>query len=163
VGAKPLDFALQPVRNALAVFRLAFARLLEAVGEARRDERDLHQQGIVWRTAPGVAADGERAQRVAMIALPAGDEAAALRLADLQEVLPRQLERGLDCLRAAADEIHSLDAVGRALDQRISEPLGRFRGEEAGVDISKIGNLLLYRAHHVGMAVPEARNRGAAG
>src|SRR6185437_12830668 len=110
------------VGDPLAVLRLALVRLLEAIGEARRDERDLHQQRVVRRAPPRIAADRERAERVAVIALAAGDEVPALRLADLQEVLPRQLERRLDRLRTTADEIDPLDARRRALDQGIGEP-----------------------------------------
>jgi hypothetical protein len=40
-----------------------------------------------------------------VIALPARDEVAALFLAALDKILPRQLDAGFDRFRSAADEI----------------------------------------------------------
>ena len=65
---------------------------------------DLDQQGANC-APPGVAADGQRAQRVAVIALAARDDVAAAGLPDFDVVLPRHLQRGLDNLGAAGDEI----------------------------------------------------------
>jgi hypothetical protein len=60
-----------------------------------------------------MAADRERAERVAVIAHPPGDEMAALRLAALDEVLARELERDLHRFRAAADERDASGAEAR--------------------------------------------------
>src|SRR3546814_9288456 len=68
----------------------------------------LDQQRPELRAAPLVAAGSQRAQRVAVIALPARNDVAALRLALLDEVLPRHLQRRLDRLRTAA---HQVDVV----------------------------------------------------
>jgi len=57
---------------------------------------DVDQQRPELAAPPFVAADGECAERITVVALPAGDEQRALRLPDLDEVLPRHLERGLD-------------------------------------------------------------------
>src|ERR1700734_2180566 len=70
----------------------------------------LDQKRLELRPAPGVAADGQGAERIAMIALPPGDDMTALRLADLDKILARHLERRRDRLRAAA---HEMD-VGQA-------------------------------------------------
>ena len=66
-----------------------------------------------------------------MIALPARDEMRALRLADLDEVLARHLERRLDRFRAAADEIRVADAGRRRADQLVGE-------RSAGSDVKKL-------------------------
>ena len=71
----------------------------------------LDQQRREWPALPFAAADRERAERDAVIALPPGDEMAALRLAALDEILPRELERRLDRFRAAADEEDVADAL----------------------------------------------------
>ncbi len=65
----------------------------------------LDQQGLELGPPPGVAADRKRAQRVAVIALAPRDDMAALRLTDLDKILARHLERRLDRLRTAADQI----------------------------------------------------------
>ena len=123
---------------------------------------DLRQQRLELLPAPGVAADRQRAQRVAVIALASGDEPAALRLADLDEILPGELERGLDRLGAAGDEVDPVDALGRHLDQAIGQPLGRRAREEAGVGVGQLVGLRLDRRDHPRMAMAEAGNRSAA-
>ena len=53
---------------------------------------DVDQQRRELPAAPGVAADRQRPEGVAVITVAAGDEARALRLALLDEVLPRELQ-----------------------------------------------------------------------
>ena len=72
----------------------------------------LDQQRRECSALPFAAADRERAERDAVIALPARDEMSALRLAALDEILPRQLQRRLDRLRAAADKEDVAEAGG---------------------------------------------------
>ena len=98
-----------------------------------------------------------------MVALAPGDEMGALRLADLDEVLARHLERRLDRFRAAADEVGVAHASGRAADQLVGQRLGDVGGEEAGVRVGDAVDLRVHRGAHVGMAVAERRDRGAAG
>ena len=119
--------------------------------------------GLELRAPPGVAAGSERAERVAVIALPPRDDVTALRLADLDEKLPRHLERGLDRLRAAADEIDVAQARRSVLDQPIREPFGGLGGEKSRVGIGERVELFVHRGEHVGMAVAKARDRRAAG
>ena len=107
-GAGLEDGLLQLVRHAHAVLLLGLAFLAIAVGVARRDVPGAHQQRPELRAAPRVAADGERAQRVAVIALPPADEMRAVRLADLEEVLARELERRLHAFRPAGNEVDAL-------------------------------------------------------
>src|SRR6476659_4642578 len=97
----------------------------------------LDQERRERRAAPFVAAGGQRAQRVAVIALAAGDDVAALGLAALDEILPRHLQRRLDRLRAAAYEVRVADAWGGVGDQPVGEFLGDFGGEEAGVGVGE--------------------------
>ena len=80
----------------------------------------LDQQRAELRAAPFVAAGRERAERVAVIALAAGDDVAPLRLARLDEILPRHLERRLDRFRAAGDEIGVADALRRVRRSSLS-------------------------------------------
>ena len=136
-GPSSLDRRLELGGEARAVGRLALARRAPAIGVARADVGDLGQQRLELAAPPGVAADRERAQRVAVIALPPRDEPAALGLADLDEVLARHLERRLDRLGAAGDEVDPVDAGGRARDQMVGQLLGRLAGEEAGVGIGQ--------------------------
>ena len=56
------------------------------------------QQGLELLAPPRVAAHRERAERVAVIGLAPADDVRALWLAFLDEVLARELERGLDRL-----------------------------------------------------------------
>ena len=124
--------------------------------------RDVDQQRRELRAPPLVAADRERAQRVAVVALPPGDEVRALRLPDLDEVLARHLERRLDRLRAAADEVDVAHAGGRVRDQLVGQRLGDLGGEEARVRVGEPVDLRVHRREHVGVAVAEAGHRGAA-
>ena len=124
--------------------------------------RDVDQERPELPAPPLVAADGERAQRVAVIALPPRDERRALRLPDLDEILARHLERRLDRLGAAAHEVRVARAGRRRPDQPVGELFGDFGREEARVRVGELVGLRVHRRQHVGVAVPEAGNRGAA-
>ena len=60
-----------------------------------------------------------------MIALPPRDEVTALLLAALDEILPRELDRGFDRFRSAADEISVGESAGFVADKMIGERFGR--------------------------------------
>ena len=81
VGAELEDLRLELLRGALAVVLVALARLLVAIGEAGGDVMRLDQQRRELARGAIVAAGRERAERVAVIALAARDDVAALRLA----------------------------------------------------------------------------------
>src|SRR5690606_6605551 len=86
--ADALEFGFQLGGKAAYEGIIALIVLLLTVGESRRDMAErFRQQRRIRRTAVGVAADGQRAKRVAVIALPAGNEMRAARLADLDEIL----------------------------------------------------------------------------
>src|ERR1700681_769498 len=111
---------------------------------------------------PGVAADGKRAERVAVIALSAGNEMTALRLLALDEILPRHLERGLDRLRSTGDEIDLGHARRRVRDQLVRQFLGDLGGEETGVAIGEAVELRMHRRDDRRVLVSQTRDRRAA-
>ena len=157
-GPEPLDLLLELVRGAQRVLRLGLVAPLLAVAEARRDVLELRQQRLERLAAPAVAAGGERADRVAVIALPAPDDVTALGLPDLEHVLARHLERGFDAFGAAGVEVHALETGGRVGDDRVGERLGDFGGEERRVRIRELVDLALDRLEHARVAVAEARH-----
>ena len=122
----------------------------------------LDQQGLELGAPPGVAADRKRAERVAVIALAPRNDMAALRLADLDEILARHLERRLDRLRTAADQIDMAQSRRRVLDQPVGQTLGDFGREEGGVRIGQRVELAPHRGQYVRMPMAEARDRRAA-
>ncbi len=78
-------------------------------------------------------------------------------------VLPRELQRRLDRLRAAGDEIDTGQIAGRMGREQIGQRLGGLAGEEAGVGEGEPVELGFGRRCHVGVAVPETGDGGAAG
>ena len=121
----------------------------------------LDQQRTELLALPFPAADRERAERDAVIALAPRDDVAPLRLAALDEILARELERGLDRLRSAADVEDVTDARRRVGDEIVGQLLGDLRREEAGMRIGEPVELLVHRRQHVRMRVPEAGHRRA--
>jgi hypothetical protein len=97
---------------------------------------------------PFAAADGECAERHAVIALPPRDDVLALRLAALDEKLARQLQRRLDRLGTAADEQHVADAVRRVRDKLVGQFFGHPRGEETGMRVFEVIQLSADRRIH---------------
>src|SRR5690606_28310512 len=154
-----VEFAREPL--AVLLRRLAGGAI--AVLVAGRHMLDIHEQRRELGPAPGVAAHRERTEGVAVVTLAAGDEAAALRLADLHEILASHLERGLHGLRATRHEICMAGACRRPPDQVVRKFLGHVRCEEAGMRVGELAELLAHRLEHVRMAVAEARDRRAAG
>src|SRR5512134_1423664 len=124
--------------------------------------RRLDQEGLELLAPPRVAADGERAERVAVIGLAPADDVRALRLALLDEVLARELERRLDRLRAARDEVDLVEGLGRAGDERVGERLHRLVAEERGVREGQLFELALDRSDDRRVGVAKARYRGTA-
>ncbi len=93
VGAEALDGRFQFLAQPFAVLLGGFAAVLVAIGIAGRHVFDLDEQRRKLRAPPGIAPDRQRAQRIAVIALPPRDDVAALRLADFDEILARHLQR----------------------------------------------------------------------
>ena len=88
----------------------------------------------------------------------------ALRLPDLDEVLARHLQRGLDRLGAAADEVGvarcrpAPSAISRSASSSATSVV-----KKLGVRVGELVDLRVHRRHHVGVPVAEAGHRGAAG
>jgi hypothetical protein len=123
------------------VFR--FVAALPAIGEAGGDEGEgVGQEGGVGPAAHHVAAGGEGAERVAVVALPAGDEAGALGLADLEEVLAGKLDGGFVAFGAGGTEIGVAEAAGFVADEGFREFLGGLVGEQGGVDVGDLGEFV---------------------
>jgi hypothetical protein len=76
--------------------------------------------------------------------------------------LPRHLERRLDRLRSATDEIDVVEAGRGVFDEAVGETLGCLSREERGVGVGERVELLVQRRNHVGVAVAEAGDGGAA-
>ncbi len=121
-----------------------------------------HEKRPELAAPPFVAAGGERAKCVAVIALPAGDDVPALRLALFDEILPGHLQGRLDGFRTAAHQIDVIETVGRMSNEIVGEFLGDVRGEEAGMRVGQLIQLLVKGRQHVRMAVAEAGHGGAA-
>src|SRR5205085_1797032 len=105
LGPELDDRRLELVGQPQAIVLFALLVPPVAIGIAGGDVVGFDEERREGGAAPRVAANCERRERVAVVALPAGDEMPALRLADLDEILARELERSLDRLRAAGDEI----------------------------------------------------------
>ncbi len=116
----------------------------------------LDQQGLELGAPPGVAADRERAERVAVIALAPRDDMGALGLTDLDKILARHLERRLDRLRAAADQIDVAQPGRGVLDQPVGETLGDFGREKGRVRVGDRVELPPHGGEHVRMPMAEA-------
>ncbi len=94
------EFVREPLREGVVVFIGA----LLAISETRRDVMRSDQQREERLAPPRIAADGERAERVAVVTLAPRDEMPVFGLALLDEILARELERGFHRFGAAGDE-----------------------------------------------------------
>ena len=164
IGTEALELGFQFRRKPRHKIRLRFIVALFVIGEGRRDVAEgIRQQRRIGFSAPGIAARRQRAERIAMIALAARDEAPALRLAALDEVLPRDLDAGLDRFRSAADKIGISEPAGLMANQAFGEFFRGRRREETGMGIGQRRGLPLHRLDHARMLMSEAGDRGAAG
>src|SRR6185295_19366967 len=99
------------------------------------------QQRRIGLAPPGVSACRQRPERIAMVALAAGDEALALRLTTFDKILPRQLDAGFHRFRSAADEVSVSKAARFIADKPVGQRLGRLRREKTCMGISELGRL----------------------
>ena len=118
---------------------------------------------LVIRAPHHVATGGQRAQRGAVVGLPAGDRPEPLGLTDLQEILPSQLDRGLVAFGARGTEPRPRQAAGFVMQQDVGQILGRLVGKRAGMGIGHGGGLSANRFGHAAVAMTEAGDRGPAG
>src|SRR5262249_45644471 len=108
---------------------------------------------------PLSAPDRERTERDAMIALVSRDDVSPLRLAAFDEILARKFERGLDRLRAAADEKEVADALRGAGGEIVAQCLRNFRRAEARMRILKPVELLAHCRQDIRMRMAERGHR----
>src|SRR5262249_16444443 len=128
----------------------------------RGDGLRFDQKGSEFLALPLSAPDRERTERDAVIALASRDDVSPLRLAAFDEILAREFERGLDRLRAAADEKDVADAVRGVSDEIVGQCLRNLRREKARMRICKPVALLAHRGHHIRLGMAETGHRRAA-
>ena len=163
VAAQALDLALELRAQAVDIGGVGLAFAPIAVRIARRNMGRADEQRRELLAPPEVAADGERAERIAVIRLPAADDLRALRLALLDEVLPRELERRFHRLGSARGEVDAVERLRRGCDQRIGQRFHRLVGEEGRVRIGQRFQLARDRLDHRAVGVAQAADCGAAG
>ena len=106
-----------------------------------------------------VAAGRQRAKRGAMIRLPPSDNLGSGGLTDLQEILPRQLDRRLGPLGPRGAEPGTAQAPRFRVQDDRRQILGRLVGERAGVRIGHRSRLPPDRLGHPAVAMTEACDR----
>ena len=142
VGAEAPEFSLQFGGQPRRKPGFGFIVALFAIRECRCHMTEGgRQQGRIGFAAPRVSARGQRAQGIPVVALPAGDETLALRLAAFDEILARQLDAGFDRFRSAADQVGVAEAAGLIADEQVGQRFGRLRREKAGMGISQFRRL----------------------
>ena len=141
-----------------------FIVAFETIGEAGRDQAERRRQHrLVDRATHHVAAGAERAERIAVVALAAGDDVGAPGLADLDEVLAGELQRGLGAFRAGGAEIGVRQTARFAVQHDVREFLGGLAAERAGVGVGHGGGLAADGLGDAPVAMAQAGNGGAAG
>ncbi len=123
---------------------------------AARDER---LERLPQPREPGC---GERAQRGAVVRRLARDELGLRGRAGEAVVLPSQLDRALNRLRAARREEHALEAFGRETGHPFGQLGGLRMDVRPGVEEAELGRLVGTRLGDVGSAVADvdAEQRG---
>ena len=119
----------------------------------------IHEDGGELRPPPLVATGRERSKRVAVITLLTRHDFLTLGLSDLQIVLARQFDCGLDCLGPARDKVDAVQIARRQRNKLVSQAFGGVRGEEPSVRKSHLAQLFLNGGFDVRVAVTEARDR----
>src|SRR4051812_8536342 len=121
------------------------------------------QQGTELLTLPCATTDGEGPKRNAVIALVSCDNVPPVQLAPLDEILTRELKRGLHGLRSAADVEDVTDSLWSVRHEIIGQVLRNLRREEASVSVRKRVELLMHSRKYVRMRMPKTRHRRAGG
>jgi hypothetical protein len=88
---------------------------------------------------------------------------AALRLPDLDKILPGEFQRGFDRFGATGHEIHVRNTGGRIGDQSLGQRLGHFGCEKTRMRIGKRIELPVHRCAHPRMTMAETGDGSAAG
>src|SRR5438270_9583668 len=98
-----------------------------------------------------------------MVALTASDEAGALGLADLDEVLAGELDRGFVAFGAGGAEVGAAKAARLVADKAFGKFFGSVVGEQDCVDVCDVGELFSDCFIDPRMAMTQAGDRSAAG
>ena len=141
--------------EALAGAVLAIFAIRAAVAVRRLHMDVVHHHGLVHLRKEIHAADGQRADGLAMIALRQAHEALLLGLARLVVELEAHLERGFDRRRAVVVEMELVDAVWRDLCEALGELDGRTVREIRKDDVLEAVELLLDGLVDLGIAMAE--------
>ena len=107
--------------------------------------RHVDQQRLELLAAPGIAADRQGTEGIAVVAAAPGDDVLTLRFTLFDVVLARKLQRGLHRLGATGNEVHAIEGLRRAADQLVGQRLHRLIREERGVREGQLVQLRLDR------------------
>jgi hypothetical protein len=162
LAAELLDPDFELSRQPLAVGLRGLVRAALAIFVNRRYMVRFDQKRSELLALPLSAPDRERTERDAMIALVSRDDVSPLRLAAFDEILAREFERGLDRLRATADEKDVADALRGVSGEIVGQCLRNLRREEARMRICKPVELLAHRCQDIRMRMAERGHRCAA-
>src|SRR5262249_27278248 len=123
----------------------------------------VRQERCVGGAAHHIAAGGQGAERVAVIALAAGNEAGALGLANFDEVLAGGGFFGVLFFRGGGGGIRVVWGGRVGGDEGFGEFLGSLVGEQSRVDVGHLGELFGDSSVDLRVAVAEAGDGGSAG
>jgi len=135
------------------------------IAEAGGDVSPFLEKGDIRGAAGDVAADSHSAESAAVVALAAGEDAAAMRLAQLEEVLTDEFDGGFCRFGAAGSEINpAVTKVGRSEGEEASSEFFRGRVVELGsMGESELRGLSRHGGGDLGDAVADVDDRGGTG
>ena len=126
-----------------------------AVAVRRLNALHVHQHRLVYLRVEVEAADGERAYRLAMVAVREADEFRLLGMSRLVLVLEGHLERTFDGGGAVVGEVEFRQAARHDFGKFLTEPYRRFVREVREYHVLEAVELRLYRIVYRGVAVAE--------
>ena len=127
------DGCLKFIGEALPIILGALVCALFTIGVAGRYMRYLHQDRCKGLTPPSITTDRKRAERIAMIALPSGDEVLTLRLTNFEIVLTRHLQSSFNRFRTSTHKVNMADALWRVRYQMRCKLFSHMGGEKTGM------------------------------
>ena len=149
-----------PQRRCAAFTILFFTlfRVLVTVGKTGFNPGPFPQQGAIGRPAIQVTGDRQRAQRVAVVALPAADDDMLLIPAARQPVLPGQFDRGLIGLRPTGQEINPRTRFAESARQLFGKAFLWMIGKKRRVREGHFTQLLFDSLQNLRVAMAQAGN-----
>jgi hypothetical protein len=156
LAAELLDFAVEFLRQAFAVGLRRLVGATFAIFVNGRHVVRLDQQRSELLALPFSAADRERPERDAVIALTARNDVSPPRLAAFDEILTRELECSLDRLRATAHEKDVTHSFRRVRDEIVGQFLRNLCCKEARMRVGEAVELIAHRRQDVRMRMTEA-------